>query len=99
MNKRKGYRGFASKEAYEEYYSDVRIYAHELPAMEQYTKEGLVPDEVPHAVLEIHEALNNLERLRDAAIDSGETKLSAYLRAACKCCELALMMEAQARNR
>lgn len=99
MNKRKGYRGFASKEAYEEYYSDVRNYAHELPAMEQYTKEGMVNDLDAHtAYLQISAALANLEELRDMAIDMKEPKLSAYLRAACKCCELALM-EAQARNR
>jgi hypothetical protein len=41
----------------------------------------------------LHEALSNLESLRDAAIFNGpqEQKLAAYLRAACKCVELALM--------
>jgi hypothetical protein len=48
--------------------------------------------------LQISAALADLEKLRDMAIDMSEPKLSAYLRAACKCCELALM-EAQAKTR
>jgi len=46
----------------------------------------------------IHKVLNDLESLRDAAVCNGtqEDKLAAYLRAACKCIELALM-EAKSR--
>jgi hypothetical protein len=51
-----------------------------------------------HSVyLQISAAMANLEKLRDMAIDMDELKLVAYLRAACKCCELALM-EAQAKT-
>lgn len=35
-----GYRGFASKEAYEAHYSDPKNYAGELDAMEQYAREA-----------------------------------------------------------
>jgi hypothetical protein len=38
--KTKGYRGFASKAAYEAHYSDERNYADEIPAMKAYTKEA-----------------------------------------------------------
>ena len=51
-------------------------------------------------LLFIQSALRELESLRDAAVYNGPTeqKLTAYLRAACKCMELALM-EAEARDR
>ena len=44
-------------------------------------------------ILFIRRALTDLESLRDAAVCNGpgEQKLAAYLRAACKCMELALM--------
>jgi hypothetical protein len=47
----------------------------------------------------IRRALSDLESLRDAAVCNGvgEQKLAAYLRAACKCVELA-MMEATSRK-
>jgi hypothetical protein len=35
-----GYRGFASKEAYEAHYSDPRNYASEIDSMEQYAREA-----------------------------------------------------------
>lgn len=35
-----GYRGFQSKAEYENYYSDVTNYKHELSAMEAYVKEA-----------------------------------------------------------
>jgi len=45
-------------------------------------------------------ALSDLESLRDAAVCNGpsEQKLAAYLRAACKCCELAVMEAKAARQ-
>jgi hypothetical protein len=36
----KGYRGFASKKAYEAHYSDPANYADEIQAMEDYTRES-----------------------------------------------------------
>ncbi len=35
-----GYRGFESRKAYEDHYSDPAKYAAEIPAMEQYAREA-----------------------------------------------------------
>lgn len=57
-----------------------------------------MPDDHPQLFF-IRKALRDLESLRDAAVCNGpgEQKLAAYLRATCKCCELALM-EAEGRH-
>jgi hypothetical protein len=40
VGNRKGYRGFESKRAYEEHYSDPANYASEIPAMKAYAEES-----------------------------------------------------------
>jgi hypothetical protein len=40
MKKSKGYYGFPSKAAYEKYYSDPKLYAAEIPAMEAYVRDS-----------------------------------------------------------
>lgn len=62
----KGYRGFPSKQAYHDYYSDPAKYAAEIPMMEQYTRESVeerVAD-IEKAVMELflaNEALAAIE--------------------------------------
>jgi hypothetical protein len=43
----KGYRGFSSKQEYEEYYSDIAKYASEVLAMQDYTREAQEECQMP----------------------------------------------------
>lgn len=63
-----GYRGFPSKQAYEEHYSDITKYRDELPAMEAYVQQQrtdrleAIVDELQGTCKSLSEVLTDDER-------------------------------------